>query len=68
MELTDKEELFLETLEGCTGKHTSDKNLRQKLYKEGIEEEEYNKIKRKLIFNGYIGSVYGNITLEKRKR
>lgn len=67
LELSDKESLFLDTLEGCTGKHTSDKNLRKKLYKKGIEEDEYNEIKRNLIFKGYIGTVYGNVTLEKRK-
>jgi len=40
--------------------------LKIKLFKYGIDEEQFVTIKRRLLFNGYIGSVYGNITLEKK--
>jgi hypothetical protein len=40
--------------------------LRKKLIEHGINEEQFVNIKRRLLFNGYIGSVYGNITLQKK--
>ena len=66
LDLSDEEILFLKTLDSFEGGHVADESLRKKLKAMGIEEELFNSIKRNLIFKGYIGSVYGNITLEKR--
>ena len=66
MNLSEEEILFLKTLDNFEGDHASDESLKIKLFKYGIDEEQFVTIKRRLLFNGYIGSVYGNITLEKK--
>jgi hypothetical protein len=63
----DKEELlFLDTLFDCGRGHVSEANLKQRLMVHGFNEERYSAVKRRLLFARYIGSIYGNITLEKR--
>jgi hypothetical protein len=46
--------------------HCSQGFLQLKLEEQGIEREEFKQLKKKLLYAGYIGLVYGNITLEKK--
>ena len=66
-ELTEDELLFLDTLQSCGFSYTSESNLKAKLKKHGMSESTYQTVKRKLLFARYIGSIYGNLTLEKKK-
>jgi hypothetical protein len=65
-ELTEDDLLFLDTLHDCSFDHVSEANLRKKLQEHGMNESTYNAVKRKLLFARFIGSVYGNLTLEKK--
>ena len=67
MEYSEKEILFLRKLSKYGHGHVSQNPLKQDLEEEGIEPEDFNKIKRKLLFSGIIGIVYGNITIEKKE-
>jgi len=64
--LTKEELLFLDTLCDCGHGHVSEANLKNRLIDHGFTEERYKAVKMKLLFSRYIGSVYGNITLEKK--
>jgi hypothetical protein len=66
MNLSKEEILFLKTLDNFEGDHTSNESLKIILLEHGIDEEQFDAIKRRLLFNGYIGSVYGNVTLQKK--
>jgi len=65
LQLTEDELLFLDTLQGCGFGHVSEGKLREKLQDHGMAESTYNTVRRKLLFARFIGSVYGNLTLEK---
>ncbi len=65
-ELTDDDLLFLDTLVGCGFDHVSEAKLRERLKEHGMGESTYNLVRRKLLFARFIGSVYGNLTLEKK--
>lgn len=65
-ELTESDQLFLDTLSDYRLDHVSENNLKLKLFEMGFNEDDFNKTKRKLLFRGYIGLIYGNITLEKK--
>ena len=64
--LTTDELLFLDTLYDCGHNHVSDAQLMARLLSMGFSEEKYGKVKIKLLFARYVGSVYGNVTLEKK--
>lgn len=64
--LTTDELLFLDTLFDCGHDHVSDAQLKTRLLSMGFSEETYGKVKMKLLFARYVGSVYGNVTLEKK--
>ena len=64
--LTEDDLLFLETLEGYGFGHVSEKALRGKLQERGMADSTYNAVRRKLLFARFIGSIYGNLTLEKK--
>jgi len=66
MEFSDKDILFLKKLSKYVHGHVSQTTLQHELEGEGILAEDFNKIKRKLLFSGIIGIVYGNITIEKK--
>jgi hypothetical protein len=66
IELTEDDLLFLDTLHGCGFDHVSEGNLKGKLQEHGMGESTYNAVRRKLLFARFIGSVYGNLTLEKK--
>jgi hypothetical protein len=66
MTLTEEDILFLDTLSGFGYGHATEKNVKAKLLELGFDEARFAAVKRRLIFGGYIGSVYGNLTLEKK--
>jgi hypothetical protein len=66
LELSEDDLLFLDTLHGCGFDHVSEAKLKEKLQEHGMAESTYNVVRRKLLFARYIGSVYGNLTLEKK--
>ena len=65
-ELTEDDLLFLDILNGCGFGHVSEANLRSRLQEHGMSESTYNAVRRKLLFARFIGSIYGNLTLEKK--
>ncbi len=67
MEFSDKDILFLKKLSKYDHGHVSQTTLQHELEKEGIPAEDFIKVKRKLLFSGIIGIVYGNITIEKKE-
>ena len=66
LELTEDDLLFLDTLHKCNFDQVSEANLKTKLQEHGMAESTYNTVKRKLLFARFIGSIYGNLTLEKK--
>ena len=66
MKLTSRELLFLDSLCIMEHGHCTQDFLRSKLKAQGMDEKEFIQVKKKLLLNGYIGIVYGNITLEKK--
>jgi hypothetical protein len=66
LELTEDDLLFLDTLHGCSYDQVSEANLKTKLQEHGMAESTFNTVRRKLLFARFIGSVYGNLTLEKK--
>lgn len=68
MEFNDKELAFLRIICSSEHKHVSqDTVLNRLLESETVSADEFKSIKRKLLFSGVIGVVYGNITLEKEE-
>jgi hypothetical protein len=65
-ELTEDDTLFLDTLVGCGFGHVSEAKLRERLQEHGMSESTFNFVRRKLLFARFIGSVYGNLTIEKK--
>lgn len=66
MKLSERESLFLDTLCKIEHGYCSESFLQSKLKEFEMELEEFKRIKKKLLYGGYIGIVYGNITLEKK--
>jgi hypothetical protein len=66
--LSERELLFLDTLCEMKHGHCSESFLQLKLKDFEMELEEFKRIKKKLLYEGYIGIVYGNITLEKKMK
>ena len=67
MSFNDKELEFLRIL--CTSEHKQlgQDTLRDRLVAaEVIETEEFKDIKKKLLYSGVIGLVYGNITIQDK--
>jgi hypothetical protein len=67
MSFNDKELEFLRIL--CTSEHKQlgQDTLRDRLVAaEVIETEEFKDIKKKLLYSGVIGIVYGNITIQDK--
>ncbi|MBN2336322.1 hypothetical protein JXL21_12245 [Candidatus Bathyarchaeota archaeon] len=64
MNLTERETLFLRAL--CTFRHghVSQDTLRCKLEEQGVLVDEFKQLKKRLLYSGIIGVVYGNVTLE----
>ncbi len=64
MTLTEKEKLFIETLCSYPHGHVTQDSLKGKLEALGFTDDEFKYTKKKLLYSGVIGIVYGNITLE----
>jgi hypothetical protein len=64
--LTKEEIAFLDALCGTGRGHVSERHLKELLAAEGFTDESFASVKRRLLFAGYVGSIYGNLTLEKR--
>jgi hypothetical protein len=64
MSLNEREALFLRTLGSFVHGHVGQDTLRSKLVEQGMDEQEFKTVKKKLLYSGVIGIVYGNITLE----
>lgn len=66
LELNEDDLLFMDTLQGCEFGHVSEAKLKGELQEHGMAESTYNAVRRKLLFARFIGSVYGNLTLENK--
>ena len=64
MTLTERERLFIEALCSYPHGHVTQDSLMGKLETLGFTREEFKDIKKRLLYSGAIGIVYGNITLE----
>ena len=65
MKYNEKELAFLRILCSSEHKHLSQDVICEKLVEdEIIRVDEFKALKRKLLFSGVIGIVYGNITIE----
>jgi hypothetical protein len=68
MQFNEKELAFLRIICSSEHRHISQDFIFNKLIEdEIIKPEEFKTIKRKLLYSGVIGVVYGNITLEKKE-
>ena len=68
MQYSEKELAFLRILCSSEHKHISQDVVCEKLVEaELITIDEFKTIKKKLLYSGVIGIVYGNITLEKNE-
>jgi hypothetical protein len=66
MSLNEREALFLRTLGSFAHGHVGQDTLRSKLLEQGMDEQEFKTVKKRLLYSGVIGIVYGNITLEDK--
>ncbi len=66
MTLTEREKLFIKALCSYPHGHVTQDSLRGKLEGLGFTREEFKDIKKRLLYSGAIGIVYGNITLEDK--
>ena len=64
MTLTEKEKLFIEALCSYPHGHVTQDSLKGKLKAQGFTDDEFKDTKKRLLYSGVIGIVYGNITLE----
>ena len=65
LQFNEKELAFLRIVCGSEHKHLSQDTLCDQLVQaEIITSDEFKALKRKLLFSGVIGIVYGNITIE----
>jgi hypothetical protein len=64
MTLTEKEKLFIEALCSYPHGHVTQDSLKGKLEALGFTSDEFKDTKKRLLYSGVIGIVYGNITLE----
>ena len=65
---SEKELAFLRII--CTSQHehiTQDSVMSRLVETEILTPDEFKQVKKKLLYSGVIGIVYGNITLEKKE-
>ena len=68
MDYSDKELAFLRII--CSSQHehiTQDTVQAQLVEAEILTPDEFKQVKKKLLYSGVIGIVYGNITIEKKE-
>lgn len=66
MSLSEREEMFIRALCSFIHGHVGQETLRFKLEGLGMGEDEFKQVKKRLLYSGLIGIVYGNITLEDK--
>jgi len=66
MSLSEREILFLRALCSYQHGHVAQDTLKAKLDELGVEEQEFKQLKKRLLYSGVIGLVYGNVTLEDK--
>ena len=64
MTLTERERLFIKALCSYQHGHVAQDSLRSRLENLGFTNDEFKETKKRLLYSGVIGIVYGNITLE----
>jgi len=64
MTLTEREKLFIKALCSYPHGHVTQDSLRGMLENLGFTNDEFKETKKRLLYSGVIGIVYGNITLE----
>jgi hypothetical protein len=64
MTLTEREKLFIKALCSYQHGHVTQDSLRSRLENLGFTNDEFKETKKRLLYSGVIGIVYGNITLE----
>jgi len=64
MTLTERERLFIKALCSYQHGHVTQDSLRSRLENLGFTNDEFKETKKRLLYSGVIGIVYGNITLE----
>ena len=68
MAYSEKELAFLRILCSSQHEHVSQDSVETRLVEsELLTPEEFKQVKKKLLYSGVIGIVYGNITIEKRE-
>ena len=68
MQYSEKELAFLRILCSSQHEHISQDSVETRLVEsEILTPEEFKQVKKKLLYSGVIGIVYGNITIEKRE-
>lgn len=68
LEFNEKELAFLRILSNSEHKHITQESIFKQLVEtEVLSSDEFKAIKKKLLYSGVIGVVYGNITLEKKE-
>ncbi len=68
MQFSEKELAFLRVICSSEHKHISQDVVQNRLVEAAlITPDEFKAIKKKLLYSGVIGIVYGNITLEKNE-
>ncbi|HDJ22054.1 MAG TPA: hypothetical protein ENF19_02500 [Candidatus Bathyarchaeota archaeon] len=64
--LSEKEMEFLRMVASSGHRQVSQESLKRRLLEQGVlTEDEFKEVKKRLLFSGIIGIVYGNITLER---
>lgn len=68
LEFNEKELAFLRVLSRSEHQHVTQESIfKQLVENEVLNPDEFKAIKKKLLYSGVIGVVYGNITLEKKE-
>ena len=68
MEYSEKELAFLRIICQSQHEHVTQDSVQARLVEaELMTPEEFKQVKKKLLYSGVIGIVYGNITVEKRE-
>jgi len=66
MNFSEREEMFIRALCSFSHGHVGQGTLKDKLAGLGMDEDEFKQVKKRLLYSGAIGIVYGNITLEDK--
>lgn len=62
-----KEEAFCRAMCSFSHGHVSQNTLKELLVEDGFSDDEFKQVKKRLLYSGVIGIVYGNLTIENRE-